>query len=49
MGRGGRVLLDRGYHPYSRQLEELDLKKEHNHFPAKPELQDLLSGIFIIK
>lgn len=44
MGRGGRILLDRGHHPYSREIEKLDLCVEHDHQPVKPRLQDLLQG-----
>nr|CAB3242834.1 enhancer of polycomb homolog 1-like [Phallusia mammillata] len=45
MGRGGRVHLDRAYHPYHKEIENLDLLDEHDHQPPKSQLRDLLKEI----
>nr|XP_039266934.1 enhancer of polycomb homolog 1-like isoform X1 [Styela clava] len=45
VGRGGRVMLDRAYTPWNKQLSEIDLHPEANHLPHKPNLQELLEEI----
>lgn len=45
VGRGGRVMLDRAYSPWTKQLGEIDLNPEVNHLPHRSNLQELLEEI----
>ncbi|XP_076824036.1 uncharacterized protein LOC143470058 [Clavelina lepadiformis] len=44
VGRGGRVMLDRAYHPYNRHLENIDVSGR-DYLPPTSQLQDLLKEI----
>jgi len=45
VGRGGRILLDRVHHPFSRKISKLDLDPEHDHLPPTDDLYDIYTEI----
>ena len=48
VGRGGRILLDRVHHPFSRKISKLDLDPEHDHLPPTDDLYDIYTGSWLI-